>query len=411
MKKLVKASTAACGATELRGLGQLAVEGVTGVTNLVESVHAAITHLPAVIGRPAPATTTGLTGFVYRRVRGLTRLVGTGVDRSLSRLAPLLGASEPSPQRVAVQAAMNGVLGDHLQASDNPLAISMHFRRQGQSLPLDRNALSAHLTQPSGKLLVLIHGLCMNDLQWDYAGHDHGQALQRDLGYTPVYLRYNSGLHISHNGSTLSALLEELVAAWPVPVQDITLLCHSMGGLVTRSALDQARSRQLTWSTLPTTIVFLGTPHHGAPLERAGSWADMLIGLSPYSAPFVRLGKIRSAGIQDLRHGNLRDADWQDRDGDGRADGRTPTPLPAAVLAYAMAVSTQARKEGRRIDAMRGDGLVPVASALGMHAQRDFHLRIPRTRQWIGHGINHLDLLGSPEVYQQLLRWLRKPAR
>ena len=411
MKKPVEVSTAACRATDLRGLGQLVIDGVNGVTDLVESVHAAITHLPTVIGRQAPATTTGLTGFVYRRVRGLTRLVGTGVDRSLSRLAPLLGASEPSPQRVAVLAAMNGVLGDHLQASANPLAISMHFRQQGQPLPLDRKALSTHLPKPSGKLLVLVHGLCMNDLQWDYAGHDHGQALQRDRGYTPVYLRYNSGLHISHNGSTLSALLEELVAAWPVPVQDITLLCHSMGGLVTRSALDQARSRQLTWPTLPTTIVFLGTPHHGAPLERAGSWADMLIGLSPYSAPFVRLGKIRSAGIQDLRHGNLRDADWQDRDGDGRADGRTPMPLPASVLAYAMAVSTQIKKEGRSIDAMRGDGLVPVASALGMHAQRDFNLRIPRSRQWIGHGINHLDLLGSPAVYQQLLRWLRKPAR
>ena len=396
-------------ADDLRGLGRLTIDGVAGVTDLVEAMHAAVTHLPAIIGKPAPVTTTGLTGLVYRSVRGVTRLVGTGVENSLSSLAPLLGGGAVSPQREAVVAAMNGVVGDHLETSGNPLAIPMQFRRQGRPLPLLGKELGARLPDATGKLLVLVHGLCMNDLQWNYAGHDHGQALQRDLGYTPVYLHYNTGRHISSNGQDLATLLEELAQAWPVPLEEITLLCHSMGGLVVRSALDHALVDGLAWPHLPIRVVFLGTPHHGAPLERAGSWVDMLIGISPYSAPFVRLGKIRSAGIQDLRHGNLRDADWQDRDGDGLADGRTPMPMPKRVRAYVMAVSTQNEREDGGTDSLRGDGLVPIASGLGQHKNRDFDLRIPKSRQWVGYGINHLELLGSETVYRRLKGWLGKP--
>ena len=164
----------------------------------------------------------------------------------------------------------------------------------------------------------------------------------------------------------------------------------------------------MRWSKLPIRIVFLGTPHHGAPLERAGSWADLLIGISPYSAPFVRLGKVRSAGIQDLRHGNVRDSDWQDRDRDGRADGRTPLPLPKQVTAYAIAVTTQDAREDGDHGKLHGDGLVPIASALGEHPDSAFDLRIPTSRRWIGHGVNHLELLGSVEVYARIKRWLRR---
>ncbi len=413
MKKTDKRSTADAPrmADDLRGLNRLAVDGVTGIIDMVEAMHAAITHLPSAIGRPAPATTRGVTGFVYRRVRGVTRLVGSGLEASLSKLEPVLGHGNTSLQREAVLAAANGVLGDHLEVTGNPLAIGMVLRRDGQALALERKPLASRIPKANGKLLVLVHGLCMNDLQWKYNGYEHGAALESDLDYTPVYLHYNSGRHISTNGRDFSRMLEKLTTLWPVPLQEITLLCHSMGGLVARSALADGFENALGWSKLPVRIIFLGTPHHGAPLERAGSWADMLIGLSPYSAPLVRLGKIRSAGIQDLRHGNVRDSDWQARNpgSDSRADGRTPITLPTSVHAYAMAASSQEKKNGRGIDAMRGDGLVPVASALGRHPNRAFGLRIPQTRQWVGHGINHLDLLGSPAVYQQLLRWLRKP--
>ncbi|MEO6104234.1 MAG: hypothetical protein ABIP44_11430 [Pseudoxanthomonas sp.] len=398
-------------ADDLRGLGRLAIDGVTGITGLVEAMHAAVAHLPAVMGKPAPAITTGVAGFVYRRVRGVTRLVGVGVDASLSKLAPLLGGSDLSPKRDAIVAAANGVLGDHLQASGNPLAIRMQLRRDGRALPLTKKHLAARLPEASGKLLVLVHGLCMNDLQWNHAGHDHGQALARDLGYTPVYLHYNSGRHVSSNGHDFSQLLEKLAKAWPVPLEQITLLCHSMGALVARSALGDAFSNDLGWSKVPIQVIFLGTPHHGAPLERAGSWADLLIGMSPYSAPFVRLGKIRSAGIQDLRHGNLRDSDWQDRDGNGLADGRTPMALPRKLRAYAIAVSSQASKEESNTHTQGSDGLVPVASALGQHKNREFDLRIPKTRQWVGYGINHLEMLGSDVVYKRISTWLRNPGK
>lgn len=407
--------TASSPASDLRGLNGLAVDGITGITDLVEAVHAAVVHLPAPLGRPAPATTGGLTGLVYRSVRGITRTVGSGVDLSLSVLAPALGERSPSPQREAWIAALNGVIGDHLETSGNPLAIPMRLRHKGAALALTRTSLSTRMSQASGKLLVQVHGLCMNDLQWNSAGHDHGEALARDLGYTPVHLHYNTGRHISSNGREFAGMLARLVAAWPVPVEEITFLCHSMGGLVARSALDVAGNRGMAWTNLPVRVVFLGTPHHGAPLERAGSWADLLIGISPYSAPFVRLGRMRSAGIQDLRHGHIRDADWQGGRNRGPLDRPTPAPLPETVRAYAIAATRDARGEdddtGRAVDRLRGDGLVPIASALGRHPDPAFDLRIPSSRLWVGRGIHHLQLLRSQAVYRRIAGWLGETHR
>jgi len=368
-------------------------------------MHAAIGYLPAAIGRPAPVTTGGLTGLVYRGVRGVTRLVGQGVDRSLGLLHPLLSGDGVSGQREAVVAAMNGVLGDHLEATGNPLAIAMRFRLDGRALSLSRSALAARIPDASGRLIVLVHGLCMNDLQWRHAGHDHGQSLAAALDGTAVYLHYNTGRHISSNGRAFAALLEKLVKAWPVPVTEIALIGHSMGGLVTRSALDAAFGRKrLAWSQLPVRAIFLATPHQGAPLERAGHWADQVIGISPYSAPFVRLARVRSAGIQDLRYGNVRDADW--RRGEDGVDGRRCTPLPAAVRAYAIAVTTQESGEGRDHAHLRGDGLVPVASAFGEDADPARDLHIPKSRRWLGYGLNHLQLLGDAGVCRRMEKWL-----
>ncbi|KQZ67859.1 MULTISPECIES: alpha/beta hydrolase [unclassified Lysobacter] len=392
---------------DLRGINRLTIDAITGVTDLVEAMHANISRLPGVLGDAAAGPAPGIAGLVYRSVRGVTRFVGDGLDLAFAKLAPLLDVVRPPPQREAVVAAVNGVLGDHLDATRNPLAIEMRLRHQGVTLKLRRRELAAALPEAGGKLLVLVHGLCMNDLQWEYAGHDHGAALARELGYTPLYLHYNSGRHISVNGREFAALMEQLLQHWPVPVERLAILCHSMGGLVARSACLVAQQEQSDWLARLDRLVFLGTPHQGAPLERAGSWVDRLIGLSPYTAPFARLGKVRSAGIQDLRHGNVREEDWLDADGDGREDGRLPSPLPKGVRCHAIAASTaSAQAMPGDGELPKGDGLVPVASALGRHPDRAYDLRIAKSRQHIAYGVHHLELLGDAGVYRQLLRWL-----
>ncbi|MBI5544743.1 MAG: alpha/beta hydrolase, partial [Deltaproteobacteria bacterium] len=166
----------------------------------------------------------------------------------------------------------------------------------------------------SGKVLVLVHGSSTSDLHWVRKGHDHGAALARDLGYTAIYLHYNTGLHISTNGRAFAEHLETLAQRWPVPIDELAIVGHSMGGLVARSACHVATVSGQRWRTLLKKLVFLGSPHHGTLLERAGNILGAAIGLSSYSAAFASLGKLRSAGITDLRHGNVRDEDCVGRD-------------------------------------------------------------------------------------------------
>jgi pimeloyl-ACP methyl ester carboxylesterase len=391
--------------SDLRGVGRLAIDATRGVADLVEAMHHTIGRLPAPIGKGTEGRTGGITGLVYRSVRGVTGLVGGGIDAILGRLVPMLGARDASPPREAIVAALNGVLGDYLAETGNPLAIAMSFRRGGKPLVLERAALAAAIPGATGRLLVLAHGLCMNDLQWRRHGHDHGAALGIDLGCTPVYLNYNTGLHVSANGRALAGALEKLTSRWPVPVDEITIVAHSMGGLVARSACHYGTAAAHPWLRKLRRIAFLGTPHHGAPLERGGSWIDAVLDASPYTAPFARLGKIRSAGITDLRHGNVTDEDWQGRDRFARGDRRQSVPLPKGVKCYAIGAT---RTPGSRIPVaqLSSDGLVPIASALGHHGDPARALHIPHSRQWIARGCGHLDLLDRPAVYRRIRRWL-----
>ena len=391
---------------DLRGLSRMTTDAIAGLTDLVEAMHLNISRVPAPLGEPAAGRTSGITGFVYRSIRGVTRLVGGGLDAVLARLVPLFGEKHSSPEREAVLAALNGVMGDYLETSGNPLAIGMHFRRGGQVLPLAAPSLAAALPQAGGRLLVLVHGLCMNDLQWQRRGHDHGAALARDLGCSNVYLHYNSGRHISTNGRAFAEQLETLCANWPVPVEALVILGHSMGGLLARSAWHYAQAAGHAWPRRLRKLVFLGTPHHGAPMERGGNWIDIALGVSPYTAPLSRLGKIRSAGITDLRHTWLLDEDWLGRDRFARsAAHHKALPLPQGVACYAIAATT-GKQVGDLKDRLIGDGLVPLASALGCHAEADRNLMFPPDRQWIACETGHLDLLDSAAVYAQIRQWL-----
>jgi pimeloyl-ACP methyl ester carboxylesterase len=196
--------------------------------------------------------------------------------------------------------------------------------------------------------------------------------------------------------------MESLVHAWPHPLDQLTIIGHSMGGLVARSACHYARLADHAWLDRLDDLLFLGTPHFGAPLERAGSRVDYMLAISPYTAPFARLGKVRSAGIKDLHHGDLRDEDWEATASTAR---HAPLPLPRGIRCYAAAASKSVRqgKPGARI---RGDGLVPVDSALGRHRDVRIDLAIPDARRWIGYDMGHFDLLSRSDVYERIKRWL-----
>jgi pimeloyl-ACP methyl ester carboxylesterase len=399
-------------AADLRGAARLTTDAVSGLASLVEAMHARIASLPRQRSDAQASSqderTRGLTGLVYETVRGVTHLVGGTAEALLGWLAPALTAPDPRQpphlEREAVLAALNGVLGDHLAATDNPLAIAMTFRQSGKSLPVGRLALRSHMSGATPKLLVLLHGLCMNDLQWQRAGHDHGEALARESGYTPVYLHYNSGLSVSTNGRILARLMEGLYDAWPMPIERLVMIGHSMGGLVARSAIHHGnleRRGGLRWPGRVNDLVCLGTPHLGAPLEHAGHGVDLLLGAAPYAAPLARLGKVRSAGIKDLRWGNVVSAP----PGDDGAYRCAQVSLPGATRCFAIAASL-GRPSGSLKTKLLGDGLVPVASALGQHHDVDRRLAFAAERQAVVPDTGHLDLLSSPEVYSRLRQWL-----
>jgi pimeloyl-ACP methyl ester carboxylesterase len=408
--------------TDLRGLAKLATQATVNVTKIAEGVTQSVW---GTLGAPSGKakdqtreTTRGITGLVYKSIQSVAQLVGKGTESLLTSLQPLLDKIDAEPQesapREAVLAALNGVMGDRLAESDNPLATHMSLRFNNETLNWEAMPARALLT---GKVLIVVHGLCMNDLQWsvqvDDATVNHAETLAVKLGYTPVYVRYNTGLHTSQNGQTLSNQLELLSALWPTPLTEISVLVHSMGGLVTRSAVHAAQQGKRQWVNKLKSIVFLGTPHHGAPLEKAGNWIDVLLGVTPYSAPFKKLVELRSSGITDLRFGNVLDSDWQ---GEDRFKPKTqqehadrehlPLPNEAEGVACFAVAATMATKRSLLADRLIGDGLVPLNSALGVHSDPTRNLVFAKASQTVIYRTNHMAILGSAEVGEQLVAWL-----
>lgn len=384
--------------SDLRGATRMVIDAADTVAEVVEKMHRTIQLRPGPLGASTTDRPGGITGLVYRGVRGGIRLVGRAVDASLSGVTTLLPEGESSPAVDAYRSAANGVYGDYLVRTGNPLAIDMSLRHHGRQVDIHdpSRVLEQHGDlQPANKILVLVHGLCMNDRQWSRDGHDHGAALADELGYLPLYLRYNSGLHIRRNGRLLAETLETLIGNWTKPLDEVVIMGHSMGGLVARSACHHAREARHDWLKHLRKLVFLGTPHHGALLERGGHGLDLAMDLSPYSLPLTRLSKARSVGITDLRHGSI-------------SAGKDSVPLPSGVKCYA-AAAVRAAKRSRLSERLIGDGLVTLDSALGRHRDKARVLAIPRNRQWVGYGMGHRELLSRPEAYSQISAWLQEP--
>lgn len=396
--------------TDLIGGTRLLAAAATGLTDLVEAMHARIASVPSLRPGRGDERAGGLTGLVYGSVRATMRMVGSGVEAALERAVPD-DDGEPGPhaKREALIAALNGVVGDHLTRTGNPLATAMTLRIGDRALPEDRREVAEVLAEAEAGAVVFVHGLCMNDLQWALPGGEGGDGFVGAARLTPLRARYCSGLHVSTNGRTLAERLEELVDRWPRPLERLVLIGHSMGGLVIRSAVHCGREAGHRWPDRLSDLVFLGTPHQGAPLERIGNWVDVILGATPWVAPFARLGKLRSAGITDLREGSLLDEDWVDGDRFAPHRGRhRHVPLPQGPRCHAIAAAL-GQGDGRLADGTVGDGLVPVDSALGRHRDPRRRLAFPAENQRVIRGIGHLDLLRDAEVAAQIGRWLSVP--
>jgi pimeloyl-ACP methyl ester carboxylesterase len=403
--------------SDVQGLGQLVVDATLGVTGIVEAMHHTVLGLPMPWGKGRNKPPTGVHGVVYKGLQGSSALVyrlvrratagvGHGVDSAVEFFHPARDPAHSSNARTIAVSILNGVLGDHMQAHGNPLTLGMSWRQDGRALDISRGALAASIPHPTGKILVMLHGHCMNELQWTRNGHNHGAVLSAANGYTPLYLRYNSGLHISENGRALAQLLEQLVAQWPTDVQAICVLGYSMGGMVARSAFHYGKESQHEWVQHVHKLFFVGTPQHGSMVEQAGNLIDKALEASPYSHALSRLGKIRSAGTTDLRHGNLIDEDWQGHDRFAHAhDRRHLSQLPANVKCYAIAAMI-AKEPSEMWGQLVGDGLVPVKSALGKHRDKNRALHLPAEHQRVFYGMNHLNLLDSKAVCDQLQAWI-----
>ena len=413
--------------TRLHGAVDAATAFLDDGLTTIAGMHGAIARKPFAALRLAPGVADvsegvrvvhdGITNLVYGGIRAGIKVAGTAarVAAGIARTNP----DDPPPGSMAEMAvaALNGFAGDRLARSGNPLAATMHLRRRDAHVPIERDRLAAAFPNPTRRIAVFVHGLACSEGMWSAYSERHygtpdvtyGSRLEADLGYTPLYVRYNTGLHISENGRAFARLLERIVAEWPAGIDELALIGHSMGGLVVRSACHYGREAGLDWTRSARHVVFLGSPHLGAPLEKAVNIAAWCLGLIDVTRPLAVALNRRSAGIKDLRFGSLRDDDWQSADLDALLSGRAgDVPLLEGASHYFVA-ATVTRHPRHPLGVAVGDLLVrePSAAARG----RVRHLQFPLVAGRHVGPMNHLELLNHPDLYEQMRRWFRDTRR
>jgi pimeloyl-ACP methyl ester carboxylesterase len=393
--------------TELRALTLLGFDELRQASGGIGSINRAVAGRVfralgpgAALVRPVHET---VTRGVFAGLGLGTRAIGMATAAAVGRReAPALSTT---PYGSALIAAVTGLRGDALEAEGSALCQPTAVRVGGEPVALDPDSLSQAFPDAGSRIVVFVHGLMTTEFSWSLGGREpYGARLARELGCTPVYVRYNSGRHISENGRSLSDLMEQLVAAWPVDAEQVALVGHSMGGLVARSACCHGSEDGADWARLVTHSVSLGTPHMGAPLEQAVHVLSAGLARLPETRPFANFLRRRSSGIRDLRRGSLVDEDWRECDPDalrGAACAEIPL-LEGATHCFVSAAIT--RSERHPLGRLLGDTLVLVPSASGRSRTR----RIPFEDEYGMHlsAATHFTLLNHPAVYDRLRDWL-----
>jgi pimeloyl-ACP methyl ester carboxylesterase len=423
----------------IKGLRELVHDTIDETTQLVRETHRSVSDKPfAVLGSIEPLSAAArsvqelervASDVVYGSIRAINRgvqKVGDAGEALASELgaeqaAELVGTQvDPATTRELsvwtdfAQAVLNGVVGDFLSKRKNALAIQLGFRHEGKELALATDAIRKAHPAATGKLCVMVHGLACTEAGFFFdAARHHGDArasygflLERDHGYTPFYLRYNTGQHISENGRAFAAELERLVSVYPVPVEEIVIIAHSMGGLVSRSAAHYGKEAGHAWVDKLKFVFCLGSPHHGSPVEKAGNVLASV--LSAFDLPGTqvpaKLLNVRSAGIKDLRFGNTLDEHWIGKDPNAFLRDERATVAFVEGVNYAYVGATISKDPAHPVGMLIGDLLVRAGSARGEHDNPA--LRVPFHMGEVLSGISHIALMNHRDVYAQILKCL-----
>lgn len=386
------------------GAMQTLKDGLVGGTHTINGVHLSLLDTLADAGLKSTFNRF-ITEQVYRLILGSSHLAGMVLEQALRHL-PLPGGDQPLTRRqLLIVSSINGAFGDYLAQENRLWALPMQFFCNGRPLPLDT---VSSLPNPNKHVVVFVHGLCLHERVWespDQSSPSFGQRWEAQGKITSLYVRYNTGLHIHHNGRQLAQQLETLLKNYPVPIERLTIVGHSMGGLVSRSACSYAKDHNFTWLSSLQDMACLGSPHQGAPLERIGQWVTATLDRTPITAALSRAGKQRSAGIKDLRYTCLRHEDWEDTHPDAEIPPRvTLVPLLPSVR-YLLLASNWKSQTGESL----GDGLVPVSSALARELGGT-PTGSPRVSRPLLQGFNHMELPRRNEVYDLLDAWLFRDA-
>jgi len=297
-------------------------------------------------------------------------------------------------------AVLNGLVGNYLARTNNGLATEMCLYHHDRPLVLEREALRVAHPEARPRLVVFVHGLMNTESIWRMPdGTDYGSLLERELEWSACYVRYNTGVAIADSGARLSALLQALVDAYPGAgeLEELLLVGFSMGGLVIRAACHASAVAGHTWRARVKRIVYVGTPHLGAPGERLGKLTSSVLASIPnaYTRLLAEIVNLRSDGIQDLAHAVLRHEDrevarklWDLR------DERHPVPFLPEIEHHLIAGSLFVDP---RLALLFGDSVVHMASAT--YAGQALEL-LPPERVHVLPGLGHIALAHHPEVYK-----------
>jgi pimeloyl-ACP methyl ester carboxylesterase len=393
--------------------GRLGGRAAGGIVSQVQHLHHTISRRPlravGSIAAPVEVVHDGIASAVYGIVR--SSLAVSGVAAGAVAAGAMTGRRSDlraTPVGNHLISALNAVIGDALARDGDPLATSMSVRVDGHDVDATRHDLAAAFPDATPRMAVFVHGLGENERSWlrrssaPDTGGTYGSRLAADFGYTPVYLAYNSGRHISDSGRELSRLLQRLHREWPAAIDEMLLVGHSMGGLVIRSACHYGADEP--WVEDLRHVVYLGSPHTGAPLARGVRVLAWALDKAPVTRPLA-VAADHSPGVRDLRHGYVVDDDWSECDaGVCFDDHRTDVPLLATAnhCVVSAAVVSRPRSTTARLV---GDLLVQPSSAHGRRRQRQPIQFQPEHRHHLGR-LTHFDLLNHPAVYDALREWL-----